>query len=446
MIAFTSEEQGSRRYLVYKKRTEDVTDTVAMGMISNNRIEGTAPFVRIQMDETVYMKYDITGLVTLREYLSGTVNRKKLLGALESILDTIMAAEDYMLESSAYVLDMDYIFVNTDTMEISMVVLPVVRKGIEVKTFFRELLSNIQYNQSEDCTYVATLISSFQNSQTFSLDDFKETINKLKLKQMEVKNVTKTREVFSPDRKKQVEPPPLNVDAVVKKEQDEQAEELQEEIEEAKEEKRRFFKRKDKKEKKGLFGRWREEEEVDSTIYGIAIPEMNARNRMSIDNLPKKNKSAQKGYKKQDMAIPVQNVAMKQYKVEQEDFGETVYLDQERDQEETILLEEEQKRGRTRFILRRCCSKEDFEIIEEVTRVGRNSEITEFCITGNYSIGRIHALLYRRDGKVYIEDNKSKNGTYVNDTRIKPEMQPYLLKQGDKVRLGNEELEFHIVE
>jgi hypothetical protein len=50
-------------------------------------------------------------------------------------------------------------------------------------------------------------------------------------------------------------------------------------------------------------------------------------------------------------------------------------------------------------------------------------------------VSRRHARISRREGQVFIEDLNSLNGTFLNATRLVPEL-PYPLKDGDQVQLG----------
>ncbi len=54
------------------------------------------------------------------------------------------------------------------------------------------------------------------------------------------------------------------------------------------------------------------------------------------------------------------------------------------------------------------------------------------------TVSREHALLEWRDGKLYLTDLKSKNGTYVNGSRITE----HCLKPGDQIQVGEDLLEF----
>jgi len=57
-------------------------------------------------------------------------------------------------------------------------------------------------------------------------------------------------------------------------------------------------------------------------------------------------------------------------------------------------------------------------------------------------VSRRHARILQKEGKVFIEDVGSANGTFLNDQRLMPYL-PYPLRDGDRVRIGKLELEIH---
>ncbi len=57
-------------------------------------------------------------------------------------------------------------------------------------------------------------------------------------------------------------------------------------------------------------------------------------------------------------------------------------------------------------------------------------------------LSRRHARISRREGQVFLEDLHSLNGTFLNSTRLVPDL-PYPLKDGDEVQLGKLLLTVH---
>lgn len=50
-------------------------------------------------------------------------------------------------------------------------------------------------------------------------------------------------------------------------------------------------------------------------------------------------------------------------------------------------------------------------------------------------VSRKHALIVKRDGVLHLMDNRSSNGTFLNEQRLIAE-QPRVLRHGDDIRLG----------
>ena len=73
--------------------------------------------------------------------------------------------------------------------------------------------------------------------------------------------------------------------------------------------------------------------------------------------------------------------------------------------------------------------------------VGSETGSTDYCVTGNPAVSRKHAKFFFQDGQCSITDQKSTNRTYVNDCALEPQV-AQLLRDGDRVRLANEDFTF----
>ena len=105
---FTYENQGTNTYLVYTISDEDVVDTMSLGMLTNNKIPGLATTLFTQMDAMKYIKYNVSAKVSVRQFFSGAVNKKRLLGVFKGIANALLSAEDYMIDGNTILLDLDY--------------------------------------------------------------------------------------------------------------------------------------------------------------------------------------------------------------------------------------------------------------------------------------------------------------------------------------------------
>lgn len=463
MCSFTYEEQGNKRFLVYEKQADDRMDRTALEMISINRIEGVAASSHMQIDDCFYMKYDITGLESLCEYFRKPVNRKKFFTIFESILDTAMLAQEYMINLSSYVWNLDYMYVDPSSMKVYIVVLPVVRSEVSIEKFLKQLIFEVQYDPAEDCSYVAKLSNLLGSLNPFSISALKGRLAQIKNEKFLQKpeqirqtvSAVKPQETGNPSKKQTQGTPAQSGDRgrlnIFKRGKDLAPEKKQfldiiysdEEEAQAKEKRKPLFPKKDnaekaekaekakKEEKKGFWGKWKKEPGT--------IPEMEA----ILEGI-RDNQSMEKDYPEQNIAIPVQKVEMNRVPAEIQDGGETVYMDAEED--DTVLIGMENSAPEPEYILTRISTNECFKIIGTGVRIGRSPSTTEICIAGNKCVGRVHAILYVQDGEVFITDNHSKNKTFVDGTLLRPEDPPCRLISGSRIRLGDEELEFRIQE
>lgn len=70
--------------------------------------------------------------------------------------------------------------------------------------------------------------------------------------------------------------------------------------------------------------------------------------------------------------------------------------------------------------------------IEGVVGIGRESDNT-IMIAGDAFVSSYHARVWAADGEVLIDDRGSKNGTYVNGTRLDGQKP---LHTGDRIQIG----------
>lgn len=81
-----------------------------------------------------------------------------------------------------------------------------------------------------------------------------------------------------------------------------------------------------------------------------------------------------------------------------------------------------------------------FEITGERIFIGRNSAAADFVIDEK-SVGRLHAEMINKEGKWFIVDNHSKNGTYLNGERLIAGYECEL-KDGSILTFANREYKF----
>ena len=65
--------------------------------------------------------------------------------------------------------------------------------------------------------------------------------------------------------------------------------------------------------------------------------------------------------------------------------------------------------------------------------IGRNMEQCDLWISGDYTISGRHCRMLRKEGKIYVEDAGSSNGTLVNNQKITGAVEVH---SGDTLKIG----------
>lgn len=75
--------------------------------------------------------------------------------------------------------------------------------------------------------------------------------------------------------------------------------------------------------------------------------------------------------------------------------------------------------------------------------IGSSAKNADYAVAGNRKVSRIHAAIIFEKGVYYIEDQNSKNGTFVNGKKLDPGIHA-ALENGSDIRLADEQFLFEI--
>lgn len=463
---FEYEIQGATSFLVYKKKEQDVLDSVTIGMIANNKIEGVIPFMQQLIDQDVYFKYNVSSFNSLKDYFSGVVSKKRFLTVLKSLVKSYALVEEYMIDYSAVVLDSEYVFVDPRTAEAQIVLVPYKSNlTMNIVDYLRLLLCSVHYDETEDRSYIASILSFLNTNQFFDVLEFQKFVEEMladnSVKQQSVANVdrvvTTKIEVptnIIPDKKPSgfTDVEKINPELKTTKTEIRDKEEIQKTDEETvntEERKKGLFglkkkepkeKKEEEKSKKPLFTKKEKETKKQQTVQ-MMIPGREP--SMAIPNVQQVEQN--KEIHTPISAIQEQDVHLDKTEVVHQDFGKTVDLRAYSKGTEVLT----QKRPQTEvlgpspyFMVMR--TRERFEITKDRMKIGSDASQNDFCIHGNTAISRAHAIIHYKDKNVYIEDNYSTNGTKVDGEKIKPGVLSKVLTHGTRIHLGDEELEMKL--
>lgn len=487
---FTYENQGTNTYLVYEIKADDQIDSMSLGMLTNNKIAGFAPTFFTQMDAQKFIKYNVSAKVSVKQFFNGAVNKKRLLGVFEGIVDGLLSAEDYMIDPSSIVLDLDYIFADVSTCEASLICLPVSSiNATDLSMFFKNIMFSTQFDQTENCDHVAKIINFLNGSPVVSLTDFKKLLESIKGAAQPVQ-VTSTKPASTvqtqavqpkvtpvettpatgqkaPEQKAKTPAnvPPANQPKVppVPQTQTSNAASPAGQKSEKKmsmldllmhysKENVEIYKAQRAADKGGAQPAAPKQAPAKQpnkpgVTPSFAIPGQTAP-APSVVSTPAAQPASQAGSQPsaQKTAMPAQQPAYVPRQAPQgqaANFGETTVLGGGTIGETTVLTVSNNPAQMIAPHLIRKKNNEKISLNKPVFRVGKERSYVDYFIGDNTAISRSHANFISRDGEYFVVDTNSTNHTFVNGTMIQSNVET-AIAHGDTIRLANEDFEFKL--
>lgn len=473
---FTYENQGSYTYLVYDITNEKSVDTMTLGMLTNNNIDGLANTLFTQVDNKKFVKYNVSSKVSVSQFFNGPVNQKRLISVFSGIVKALISAEEYMIDPASVLLDTDYIFADVSTCETVLICLPVIMrdKAENPGDIFKRIVFSTQFDQTENCDYVAKLINYLNSGSVFSLVDFKRVLDEIQntnnspvAKQPEASSANK--ETIQPEEKMStsintphiIETPAMQVAQaaqqcpVVKvtpqiKSLNRARSSIKEENSNAKNQislmtlLTHFSKdnlelyRSQKKEKQAK-PTVSKASNVSFAVPGMSSSQQKVKEKIDIDNAPAKTVTKSDDLPKLQTSF-VPSVAATTFSA---NFGDTTVLNPSVAIGETTVLGTNEIVELNQPTLVRIKNNERIKVNKDIFTIGKEQSYVDYLINDNPAISRSHANILSEVNEYYIIDTNSTNHTYVDGQMIQSNAK-IKLHDGSKIKLANEEFEFQM--
>lgn len=458
MYEFKTETQGLHTYRICELVQGETIDTVGIGMMMNNKLKGILPLTQMYMDNKCILKYNISSKVTLKQFFEGMINKEKIVKVFRSILQAIKTAEAYMLDMDLLLLQKEEIYVNVSTYEAELIYFPVLeqKKPIQIPLFFKGILFETAFDQSENCDYVTSLLNALNQDSGFSIENFQKLLEKLSEekkddrtfeKKKEAERVIKSevpnvqpvaayipktvQEVGVPSVSEPISPPvqmPRAADTPVPSRENN------------KKEKKSFFsfgrkdeKKDEKKDSKKDNKKGKKEKKAKTFSPNMEIP------GMTSVQIPVQT-PVKKVIQENNLTAPVSPIVPPP---SVGNFGETTVLQAVSEGETTVLTMEETMSApqvSNPYLIRQKTG-EKIVINKGVFHLGKERSYADYCITDNSAVSRSHADIMVKGEQCYIVDNNSLNHTFINGQQIAAQTE-VPLKDNSAIRLANEEFEF----
>ena len=171
----------SKKYLSYILNDDCEFDEELLDYLEENKIPELIDIIYEEDDENDYLTYNVTGRTTVDALLSNTVNAEKILGIVRGVASGIVNLRDLGIPASYVILHKGFTYVNPVTYDVGMLCVPVeadANINAEFRTFVKDILTSVKYDDSEDCNYVARLLNLL-NTDKFTVRNFYSQLTEL---------------------------------------------------------------------------------------------------------------------------------------------------------------------------------------------------------------------------------------------------------------------------
>ena len=169
--------------LVIKSQKGQQLDEREVYTINNESVPGLLYFAIEQKNAYFKLIYNLTGFITLREFLKNPLRRETFSKILRNIFDNLKAMQNMNFRQQKLYLDLDFVMVNPATQKIHFVYLPIqsFENGISLRTFLLNIVQVGTFAADEERSYVKKYIAILNDGINFSVFELEQYICSLEL-------------------------------------------------------------------------------------------------------------------------------------------------------------------------------------------------------------------------------------------------------------------------
>ncbi len=183
MSKFKIEHSAGQKFLVIQGQKGQQISEREYYAISNGQIPGLLKAELIRKGNTFRLNYNISGFISLREFLVNPLNKISFAKLLGNILNNLKVLQSAYYNHQFILMDMNAAMVNPTTQQVSFVYVPITfyESGTNLKEFLLSIIQCCSFVTGENTDYVRDYIRILNNGINFSVFDLEEYIKNLKI-------------------------------------------------------------------------------------------------------------------------------------------------------------------------------------------------------------------------------------------------------------------------
>ena len=430
----TFETMGNVTALVCELQPGDQLESVSLRAMANGKLRAFAPASFSQVNNTKFIRYDISGRIAAFKLLGSPVSKQVLLGMISGIADAMASIEENNVDISTVVLDPNHVFTDAASGGTVLICRPLIVKptGANAGALCQFLLNKAQMADPADSGVKEQLLEFLKRNPAPNPGELKAAVEHAAQAapaqpkadvpvQVPVQPPVPAQPVVVSQPQPRIpEDKPLSMFRLLEHQKKMNAPAPQIPVQPA-------APAKPAAAPKPAF-------EVPPAPAKAAAP------KPAFEVPPAPVKPAEAAHRPVEVPpapkpvqpvtppMPVQPVTPPQPKAA--------------DPSPTTVVDANAFAGAHAYLLR-LKTGDRAPITKPFFRIGKEKSFVDYCISDNSAISRAHAYILNKNGQYFLVDTHSTNHTYINGGMIQPDVETRLF-HGAKLRLANEEFEFRL--
>ena len=441
--------RDGRTAMEYQIQPGEMMDGIVLKQCKEGAFDGVLPMGASYENGHNYMYAYTDQKATLAEKLSDAVTAKTILLAFEGIVSTLHELQKENVNLSYMVLDTKHIYIEEATQQVKLICMPgksATMSEQEIPEFFRTILANAVYLNSENGDYVAKLLSAL--NKDFELGSFLRTIHgEMMDLRIEKPEVVAPVEAVEPETVEPIvaEPiAPVEVEPIAAESVEPEAVTPVEAVTITPE----------------VVTPVEPEPVAPAAVVSGVIPQDEIEFEPIPDELNAKIKKMNEHTPAAEAPQPEPTVAVQPQQAVPPEPTVAVQPQQVATPQPTVAVQPQQAVAPQPTMpqpqlmpqdaslhggqliphphLIRMKTGENLVLPEGEFVIGKSATNVNYTIADNPAVSRVHCTIIKKNGVYYVRDENSTNATYVNGERVLPGTE-HLLLNNCKLLLGDEE-------
>ncbi len=181
MIKYKIERTTRSTFLIVQGQKGQQISQREYYAINAGQIPGLIRAELVQKGKNFKLCYNISGMISLKEYLFNPLSKDSFIKLLENILSNLKALHNSYYNHQYILMDVNAAMVNPSTQAVSFVYVPITfyESGTSLKLFLLSIIQCCTFLSGEDISCVQECIRILNNGINFSLFDLEEYLKKI---------------------------------------------------------------------------------------------------------------------------------------------------------------------------------------------------------------------------------------------------------------------------